>query len=445
MKFLSRVVWSEGMYLGPHQFQAQNRYFEDSLQFASNAMGFQPYGLVGCNLDADALRNGTVCVVYARGLLSDGLVFAMPECDALPPARAIADLFPPNREKLGVLLGIPGYQAGGVNCALTENSADARYVAETRACPDENTGSDERPVRVGRKNIRLLLDTEPHEGFVCLPIARVMRDGRGHYIYDPDFIPPCVQIAASERLMLMLRQIIEMLDQKSAVLGGAGSAKANEFSPREIASFWLRHAVNSGAAALRHLWTAKRGHPEEAFLELSRLAGALCTFSLESHPRNLPLYEHERLGECFTELERHIRAHLEIIVPTNCLQIPLRKTANYFYEGDITDSRCLGRARWILGIHSAVGEAELIEKVPQLVKICSSKFVAELVKRAMAGLKLTHLPVVPSAVPAKVESQYFSVARAGPFWNHILETKQVGIYVPGELPNPELELMVVLD
>ena len=29
MKHLSRLVWSEGMYLGPHHFQAQSRYFED--------------------------------------------------------------------------------------------------------------------------------------------------------------------------------------------------------------------------------------------------------------------------------------------------------------------------------------------------------------------------------------------------------------------------------
>jgi type VI secretion system protein ImpJ len=30
MKYLSRVVWPEDMYLGPHHFQAQSRYFEDS-------------------------------------------------------------------------------------------------------------------------------------------------------------------------------------------------------------------------------------------------------------------------------------------------------------------------------------------------------------------------------------------------------------------------------
>jgi len=445
MRLLSRVVWSEGMYLGPHQFQAQNRYFEDSLHFAATAFGFQPYGLLGYNLDADALKNGTVCLLHARGLFADGLAFNMPECDPLPAPREIADLFPPTRDRVTVLLGVPTRKSGGPNCSIADEAPNWRYVGEIRSFPDENTGTDERPVRVGRKNIRLFLDSEPRDGYVCIAIARVMRDGAGHYIFDSEFIPPCLQISASERLLMIVKQLIEILEEKSAAMAGTGVGKTNEYSPREIASFWLLHAVNTGSAALQHQWQSKRGHPEEVFLELSRLAGSLCTFSLDSHPRALPLYDHERLGDCFAELERHIRRHLEIVVPTNCLQIQLRKTDAYFYEGEVSDARCFGSARWVLGIHADVGDADLITKTPQLVKVCSSKFVGELVKRAMPGLTLTHLSIVPSAMRAKLESQYFGITRSGPFWIHIMETKRVGVYIPEELPNPEIELMVVLD
>ena len=44
-----------------------------------------------------------------------------------------------------------------------------------------------------------------------------------------------------------------------------------------------------------------------------------------------------------------------------------------------------------------------------------------------------------------MEMQYFGINRSGPFWDSITKTRRVGIYVPGELPNPELELLVVLD
>jgi type VI secretion system protein ImpJ len=92
-----------------------------------------------------------------------------------------------------------------------------------------------------------------------------------------------------------------------------------------------------------------------------------------------------------------------------------------------------------------MGEAELITKVPSLVKMCSAKFVSDLVKRALPGLTLTHLEVPPAAVSARVDSQYFTVNRSGPCWEHIMQTRSVGVYVPGELPAPELELIVILE
>ena len=85
MSFLSRVVWSEGMYIGPHHFQAQSRYFEDSAQFVVSSLRRDYYGFLGCEVDAEALRNGTLALVHARGIFTDGLLFKMPEADPLPP------------------------------------------------------------------------------------------------------------------------------------------------------------------------------------------------------------------------------------------------------------------------------------------------------------------------------------------------------------------------
>ncbi len=443
MSLLSKVVWSEGMYLGPQHFQAQSRYFEDSLHFAASALWFEPYGLTGYALDEHALENGTVSVLHARGIFHDGLPFHMPDYDALPPARRIGDLFGPTRESLVVFLAVPERRVNGLNCGEGQ-AADARYIAEERSFPDETTGRDEKAVRVGRKNIRLLFDTEPSEGLAKLPIGRLVRDGSGRTVYDPEYIPPCLQIGASGTLMLLLRRLVEILDEKSASLAGAAEgSRPGEFVSREIANFWLLHAVNSAAVALRHLWVSKRGHPEELFLEMSRLGGALCTFGLDSHPRAMPSYDHESPSDCFHALDRHIRAHLEIVVPTAFISIQLNRPADYFYEGEITDTRCFGRSRWLLRIRSTAGEAAVTARAPQLIKICSAKFVGELVKRAMAGLTLTYLPTPPAAVPAKAESQYFGISKSGPFWDHIAQTRRVGIYVPGELPDAELELLVI--
>ena len=360
MKLLSRVVWSEGMHLGPHHFQVQSRYFEDSIQFATSSLWFASYGLAGLELDADALYNGAVSLLHARGILPDGLPFNMPECDDLPPPRAIADLIPPTRDGVIVLLGIPPLRPNGRNCALTPGNGDARYASQARVLHDEISGADERSVQLGRKNLRLLLDTEPAGDLVTIPLARVVRDGAGHFAYDPGFVPPVVQIAASTRLLQLLQQMVEILNEKGSALGRDAGSSRSDFSTREIASFWLLHAVNSALAPLRHLLIAKRGHPEELFVELSRLAGALCTFSLDSQPRDLPVYDHQNLTDCFNQLDQHIRAHLETVLPTNCITIPLAAAGDCFYEGKVTDPRCLGNSRWVLAIRAGMPEADLM-------------------------------------------------------------------------------------
>ena len=450
MKQLARVVWSEGMYLGPHHFQAQNRFFEDVTHFGISSLWFEPYEPIGLELDAEALRSGTVSLVHARGIFPDGLAFHMPESDPLPATRNIADLFPPIRESLTVMLALPPHKPQGNNCALSEEEArsDTRFVAEPHLLADENSGLDEKPVPLGRKNVRIVLDTENTENLLTLPIARVKRDGSGNLVYDERFIPPCVQISASESLLKMTRRLIDILQEKSAALAVTGQRKGkfqSGLSPQEIARFWFLHAINSSLAPLRQFFHSKRGHPEELFVELSRLAGALCTFGMESHPRSLPLYKHLALDQCFEELDQHIRTHLEIIIPTNCLTIALQPVADYFFEGEITDLRCLDRSNWIFAIHSSVGDAEVIARTLQLVKVCSAQFVPQLVKRALPGMTLTHLPAPPSAVSPKVEYQYFGISKAGPCWEHITQTRQVGVYVPGDIPKPEIELLVVLE
>ncbi|HTP34759.1 MAG TPA: type VI secretion system baseplate subunit TssK [Candidatus Acidoferrales bacterium] len=440
-----KVVWSEGMYIGPHHFQLQSRYFEDSIQFVAASLWFEPWGLTGLELDTEALENNTVSLLHARGIFPDGLPFDTPQTDALPEARSIANLVSPAEDAVTLLLGVPLRQIRGPNCAFGDSQPQfARHIAETRVMPDQNSGLDDRPIQIARKRLKLLLESEPSEGFATLPLARLRRDGAGHFRYDPDFVPPVLQIQASPRLMLLARRLIGILDEKSAAIAQRADPGA-EFSTNEIPKFWLLHAIHSANATLRHLLAAKQRHPEDLFLELSRLAGALCTFTVGSHPLALPAYRHRDPSACFEALDRHIREHLEITLPANCISIPLKHAGGCFYEGEIVDRRCLGRSRWVFAIHAPIAEADLMVRVPQLVKLCSPQFVRELVKRALPGLPLRHLAVPPAAISSSADKQYFAIGRAGPCWDHMVQTGRVGVYIPGDIPDPEAEILVVLE
>jgi type VI secretion system protein ImpJ len=455
MKHLSRVVWNEGMYLAQHHFQTQSRYFEDTLQFAVSTLFFGAYGVAGCQLDGDALANGTVSLLHARGLMPDGLSFNIPESDPPPTPIDITQVFSPTQDSHLLLLTIPALQLGAANCAPDGNGGapGVRYRAETSLVPDDTSGSDERPVALGRKNFRLRLDTQTMDGDTALPLARIRRDGQGHFVFDPEYVPPCLQIGASERLLSLLGRLVDILEAKSAGLAAdrpTAHRELREYASQEIANFWLLHAVRSSLPALRHLLELKRSHPEQLYTEMARLAGALCTFALDEHPRFIPPYDHDHPDLCFSELDRQIRSHLEIIIPTNCVAIPLEQRSQFLHVGAVKDRRCFGRGEWILGVRSEAGRAETIAKVPRLVKLCSSRHVERLFKEALPGLTLQHLPHPPAAISPRVGTEYFTVGRRGDHstqacWTAITQSNEVGVYVPGALPGAELELMVVLE
>ncbi len=464
MKYLSRVVWSEGMHLSPQHFQMQSRYFEDSLWFLNGALRSYPWGLLSFALDADAARNGLAVVRYASGIFPDGLPFEIPDSDPAPAALSLRELFSPVDSEILLYLSVPGRrnsgadtdlgaapggdQGGSVGGGNVGGGTAARYSTEERVLRDETISDDEYPVMLGRKNLQLLGPAGRRATDVTMPVARVFRDGNGGFSVDPTFLPPLLRIGAVEDLLRRLKRLADGLESRITTtrrgkkVGGRFEAGT---SALDVSSYWFLHALCSALPALRSQLATRSGHPEEMYGILAELAGSLCTFALESNPASIPAYDHLGMNRVMTELEEHINRHLEYVVSSNTVTLNFGQPEQYVYVAAVEDERCLRRSRWVFGIRSDVGESALMRAVPTLTKICSGEGVVKLVQRALQGLELQHLPVPPTALAAQADMQYFAVVQAGPCWQHILATRQVGVYLPGELGQAAFELTVILE
>ena len=162
------------------------------------------------------------------------------------------------------------------------------------------------------------------------------------------------------------------------------------------------------------------------------------------HPRDLPQYDHARLGRCFTELDEKLRFLLETVIPSNFVSLPLKLTDNAIYGTALADEKYLTRTRLYLAIQSDVGEADLISRVPFLVKVCSATHIEHLVRQALPGVQLTHVTKPPNQIPVKLNYQYFSLNQSGGAWEAIQRARNLAAYVPAEIPDPKLELIILL-
>jgi type VI secretion system protein ImpJ len=59
-------------------------------------------------------------------------------------------------------------------------------------------------------------------------------------------------------------------------------------------------------------------------------------------------------------------------------------------------------------------------------------------------MQLTHVMSPPSAIPIKLNYQYFSLGQTGLAWEAVVRARNLAAYVPGDFPNPQMELLILL-
>jgi type VI secretion system protein ImpJ len=447
MRQLQPVIWSKGTFLTPQHLQVQDRFTESVLEFRIGALNFRPWGFSSLQIDQEVLAAGNFAISRAAGLLPDGLPFEIPESDPPPPRKTLAPYFEAERDRVEVFLAIPEHRERGRNNSFDSRTGDTRYRTEVAMVRDENTGLGEKAIQLARKNFRLLVEGESRQGITALRVARVMRTPAGVFQLDDQFVPPLLDISASNCLMGILRRLVEILSAKSAMQSGLRRQKNQslaDFTAADIANFWLLYTTNTWFPLLRHLFETRRGHPEQLFSAMTSLAGALTTFSHTFQPHDFPVYDHDDLGPCFISLDEMIRALLETVVPANFVSLPLKLVQPSIYATALADDKYLLNTRMYLAISADMKEADLIRKAPQLIKVGAATQIETLVRQALQGIKLTHTSTPPGSLPIKLNYQYFSLNQSGESWDAVGRARNLAVYVPADFASPQLELIILL-
>jgi type VI secretion system protein ImpJ len=444
MRQLQPVVWSKGVFLSPQHLQAQDRFFEDTLRFLAGALSGRNWGFASLEIDAAGLSQGILDLTEASGIFPDGLMLDLPASDAPPASRILDEVFSDGRGSCTFFLAVPQDRPGGINIALERGGASTRFYSELQMLRDENSSGVEKPISLARKNLQILAENENLEGAVVLPLAQIEKTEAGGYRHEPTFAPPLLNLKGNDLLTGILRGQIETLVSRSSQLAGSRRQRNQslaDFGASDIANFWLLYTINVHLPVARHMLDAEHVHPETLFLHMLSLAGALTTFSPKIESRDLPKYEHERPGPGFLALDAAIAELLETVVPSNFIALPLKPLRDSIYATAIDKDSYFENSRAYLAISSDLKEADLIARTPTLTKVCSATHIEPLIRQALPGVKLTHVPVPPRAIPVKLRYQYFSLDRTGPVWESVVRSRNFAVYAPGEIPNPEMELI----
>jgi type VI secretion system protein ImpJ len=326
------------------------------------------------------------------------------------------------------------------------HDGSVRFAQKNQLAADLFTQAAEAEVSSLYRVARLLPEAEPRDHLVSLPLCRIKRTATAGFAIDTRFVAPSTSIEASPALKALLRRILDVLQAKVSALYGIHrepSRHVIEFRSGDIASFWLLHTVSSAFSALSHLHHHPGLHPERLFQQLLELAGALMTFSKSSTLADLPIYHHVRPGEAFGKLEDLLQALLETVISTRYFSIALRREKPSFYSGVLETEKITSQTTLVLGVKAALPPSELVSIVPLRLKVGAPDDVEKLVLSAMGGIRITHLPQVPAAIPVRPGSYYFELDARSPLYERMLKAQSISLYAPAGIAELELELFAL--
>ena len=441
MSIPSKVLWGEGLFLRPQHFQQQDQYHEARLRHTVQTLHPCLWGVREIAWDNDALRAGKLRLETLSLIFRDGEIIDAPSSVPLPEPVDLARI-PANVMEVSWYAALPLLVAGASNA----DAQGGRYRQGSRNTADLYTQAVSTEVSFLNSAVRLLSDLEPLGAFECVPVIRLRRTVTGGFEADPAFIPPALSIDSAPALKAVLDRLLDALQAKVQSLQGhmrEPSRNVIEFRSGDVSSFWLLHTVSTSAATLLHYARNPELHPERLFEALLSLAGAMMTYSKQYALIDLPSYRHEDPATCFYALSDIIRDLLDTVISTRYFAIALSEDKPSYHFGKLDSGKIDQRTTLYLAVSAALPALELVEVVPLRVKVGAPDDVEKCVLSAMPGVKLTHAPQVPAAIPIQPDTYYFALEGKGMLYEQMLKAQSISIYVPAGIRDLRLSLIAV--
>jgi type VI secretion system protein ImpJ len=215
----------------------------------------------------------------------------------------------------------------------------------------------------------------------------------------------------------LLKEVYDRIGIKLTLLAGQvhsrGISLGTQAAGDSLILAQLR-VLNEASALLGPLVWAQGVHPLPAYLELCRLVGQLAIFGRQRRVPDLPRYDHDDLGGCFNQVRHYIDDFLDQIVEPDYKERP--------FEGAGLRMQVVLEPAWLetvwqtfVGVQTPLPAEDCVKLLTRSdkldMKIGSSERVDRIFQLGERGLKFTHTPVPPRALPSTPGLFFFQVDR----------------------------------
>ncbi|WP_241819093.1 type VI secretion system baseplate subunit TssK [Enterovibrio norvegicus] len=436
---MTKVVWSEGMFLNPQHFQQQERYLEHFAKSYCGQIAPGSFGLSELEFDASMPKIGKVGVKKAKGIFPDGTPFEMTQ-------GLVLDI-PKGTLNKRVYLAVPVYRAGVVDIGQGQHMRN--MPLEFQAYDTSRDHSEAVPLDVAQLNVVLKLEGEDLQDYTLLPVAFVSEHkSEGEVLLNKAFVPACLSFNVSDYLKDCVSEIYAQMQYRAQTISHRLQVDSGSKSYQALMRdyLWLQ-TLGGWLPKIRHWLETGSLTAEALYLECIAMTGQMQ--GLEGRmPEEFPIWNPNAMYDNFCIAFGELQVLLREVQLDNVTTLPWDSSlfvSRRLLRTIVKDRALFNNGRFIVVVSSdSLGAVELGEQFSMAAKMAGNSNIADLVRNALSGVELRYLPVAPTELKSRSNAAYFEVNIQSDLWQSLVKKDEpIALHIDERVGNVNVELHVI--
>lgn len=450
----AKVIWYEGAFIRPQHFQQQERYLLHQLDSRTRVQFPYGYGFSHLSLGLQSLEFGQIELSQCAGVFQDGTTFNAPEFDDLPNTIKVAD----GTKDALVYLAIPAKQLTAAEIGEQDEDLDRSHVARFRSKNkkvvdvSDNQGT-EADLKLGQLHLRLFIenhkaqerDNRVPEGYLKLPVARIVEVRSGRIKIDEQFIATILHYSQSKVLTDFIAQMHGIFSARADSIAARVSGRDFKRGVADTTDLMLLQMLNRYEPQFAHFESLEGLHPLFLYQLLLGFSGELSTFMKQSkRPIKYPLYDHDLPGDCFKFIMQDIKQSFSVVQDERVLSIPISAPNQYgIRAARINTPDILDTSLFVLAVRAEVSEEMIRQEFPSQIKVAPGERIHRLINSNLPGVEIKPMPVAPREIPYITGFTYFEINNRHSMWRELKQSAGLAFHVAGNFPGLEMQLWAI--
>lgn len=442
-----RVLWTEGLFLSPQNFQQQERAIFNHVQARTKPIEPHYWGVVDLEIRTDELDNGVFLLNGCSGIFPDGTPFDT--SDTLLESKIGEDA-----NNHFIFLGIGNNQERTSEVVLPEDKQDKptiRYITEALDVVDVqtiNASQKNEKIPVGKLNFQLFISKYPIDNYTQIAIAKIQeRSATGVVLLDRSFVPPTLYSHTSPIIKNYIRSTYSQLVNRGETLSKR-LITPDASSVSTIIDLNLLLIINRYTPLFHYYTSEEKIHPREIYTQSLKMVGELATIASEDKiPEKYEPYTHDNLQASFYRLFKDIQKYLQYSAIPKAISIPLlphEKFPTVYSSAHLSESIFSQHSRFVLSVRGDLSLGEIQTRIHKTTTLASTlDLLQQLVSSHTQGIPLIMQPSVPREIPYHSNCVYFDLDTHSDHWRKVVQSRYITAHIDNSIPGLKFELWAI--